>query len=74
MAKSREEDYYDILGGIISDKLTTRLIVDSLVSYETENENAPTRGKSSGEALLQNISRNKNKIDAASIPTIREED
>lgn len=61
---------------MIPDKINMKLIIDSLINQEMEADNTPTakRDKSSSGALLDNISKNKSKIDTSAFPSIREEE
>ena len=61
---------------MITDKINMKLIIDSVINAEVEEDNAPTskRDRSSNGALLDNISKNRSKIDTSNIPGIQEED
>ena len=73
MARSREEEYSHILGDMITDKINMKLIIDSVINAEVEEDNTPANKKdrSSNGALLENISKNRSKIDTSNIPGIR---
>ena len=54
MARSREEEYSQILGDMITDKINMKLIIDSVINAEVEEDNAPTgrKDRSSNGTLL----------------------